>query len=475
MKPVFVLPAVVSCLMVQQCWATDEITVSAGEQQAVSLTIYNKNLALIKDKRWITLPTGVHTLALKEVSARIKPETTLFTGTDIEVLEQNFEYDLLTPRSLLQKFINREITQITRHPTTGEETARQVKVLSAGEGVVFQSGSLIETEVSGRLVFPDVPSTLRERPTLTMLVNSSKPGPRAVELSYLTEGLSWQADYVAELNQADDHLNLKGWVTLVNESGAAYPQAHLQLVAGDVHIVQDAMKDRALMLESRAVGAAPAAQSMREESMFEYHLYSLERPTDIGVKQKKQVTLLQAENVVCTKEFLLPGEEAYFSAGVGEIGRKLKVAVRLEVKNEKKDNLGMPLPAGTVRVYKKDESGFLQFVGEDQVAHTPERSSIQLHLGDAFDITADKRQTDFKKQAGIVPFNAQFESAYAITLNNAKKEPVLVKVQEPIPGDWAILSESAPHTKENAHLASWKVTIPAEASAQLTYRVRVKY
>ena len=149
--------------------------------------------------------------------------------------------------------------------------------------------------------------------------------------------------------------------------------------------------------------------------------------------------------------------------------------MRLEVKNEKKDNLGMPLPGGTVRVYKKDESGFLQFVGEDQVVHTPERSSIQLHLGDAFDITADKRQTDFKKQAGIVPFNAQFESAYEITLNNAKKEPVLVKVQEPIPGDWAILSESAPHTKENAHLASWKVTIPAEASAQLTYRVKVKF
>lgn len=474
MKRLFALPAVLLCLAPLPGWADEEIAVSSQEQQAVSLTIYNNNLALIKDKRLIAVPEGLHTLALKEVSARMKPETALLAGSDIEVIEQNFEYDLLTPQSLLQKYINREVTQITRHPSTGEETAKQVKVLSAGEGVVFQSGNQIETELTGRLVFPDVPPALRDRPTLTMLVNSTKPGPRAVELSYLSEGLSWRADYVAELNPADDRLNLKGWVTLVNESGAAYPKAHLQLVAGDVHLVQDALKGRA-MLESKAVGAALGAAPMRQEAMFEYHLYSLDRPADIGIKQKKQVTLLQAENVVCAKEYLLRGEEAYFSAAAGEIGRKLKVAVRLAVKNDKHANLGMPLPAGTVRVYKKDTSGFLQFVGEDRVAHTPELAPVQLHLGDAFDITADKRQTDFKKLAGFAPFNALYESAYELTLNNAKEEAVLVKVQEPIPGDWTILSESASHTKENAHLASWQVAIPPQSSVNLTYRVQVRF
>ena len=475
MRCLFALPAVLLYLVPLPGWAGDEIAVSSLEQQAVSLTIYNNNLALIKDKRLITVPEGGHTLALKEVSARMKPETALLAGADIEVLEQNFEYDLLTPQSLLQKYINREVTEITRHPSTGEETAKQVKVLSAGDGVVFQRGNQIETELTGRLVFPDVPPALRDRPTLTMLVNSTKPGPRPVELSYLSEGLSWQADYVAELNPADDHLNLKGWVTLVNESGAAYPKARLQLVAGDVHIVEDALQGRAMLEKSKAVGAAPAAAPMRQESMFEYHLYSLDRPTDIGVNQKKQVTLLQADDVACTKEFLLPGDESYFSAGVGEIGRKLKVAVRLAMKNDKQAKLGIPLPAGTVRVYKKDSSGFLQFVGEDRVAHTPELAPVQLHLGDAFDITADKRQTDFKKRSGFAPFNAQFESAYEITLNNAKKEPVLVKVQEPIPGDWNILSESLPHVKENAHLASWQVAIPPQSSSNLTYRVRVRF
>lgn len=456
-------------------WADEEITVSAKEQQSVSLTIYNKNLALIKDRRTVTVPRGNQTLAFQEVSARIKPETALFQGEGFQVFEQNFEYDLLTPESLLQKYVGREVTQITRNPVTGEETSQQVKVLSSGNGVVLQSGNRIETEVSGRLVYPDVPGNLRARPTLTMQINSTAAGSRDVELSYLSGGLSWQADYVAELNPADDHLNLKGWVTLTNESGAAYPGSHVQLVAGDVNVVEDAGLGRMLGMEQMAGAAAPAPQSLKQESMFEYHLYSLERPTDIGINQKKQVALLQATDVACSKHLIFRGEPSYFSSQAGEIGRKMKIGVQLELKNDKPSNLGMPLPAGTVRVYKKDGDGFLQFVGEDKVTHTPELELVQLHLGDAFDVTADKRQTEFKKLAGFAPFNYQFETGYEIKLKNAKPEQVVVKVEEPIPGDWEILSESAPHTKENAHLASWMVTIPAKQSATLNYRVRVKY
>ena len=215
--------------------AADEITISAQDQQGVTVGIYNKNLALIKDRRKVSLPMGTSTLAFREVSARIKPETALIHGGGFRVLEQNFEYDLLTPQSLLQKYVGRDVTMITRHPTTGEEQARPVKVLAAGDDVVLQSGDRIETEVSGRLVYPDVPPTLRDRPTLTMLVENKQVGEREVELSYLTGGLSWQADYVAELNQTDDRLDLNGWVTITNESGASYPQARIQLVAGDVN------------------------------------------------------------------------------------------------------------------------------------------------------------------------------------------------------------------------------------------------
>ncbi len=453
--------------------ANDEVVLSAKDQQSVTVAIYNKNLALIKDRRQVNMPKGRHTLAFREVSARIKPETALVHGGGFQVLEQNFEYDLLTPQALLQKYVGREVTMITRHPTTGEEQARQAKVLAAGDGVVLQSDGRIETEVSGRLVYPDVPPNLRDRPTLTMLVESDREGEREMELSYLTGGLSWQADYVAEMNQSDDRLDLNGWVTLTNESGASYPQARLQLVAGDVHVVEDMVKAR-----SRVQGemvAAPASQPMREESLFEYHLYTLDRATTIGENQKKQVALLQAEGVQCRKIFLLAGQEYYFSTQAGEIGSRLKVGVQVELTNDRATGLGMPIPAGTVRVYKKDGNGFLQFVGEDKVDHTPEKELIRLQLGQAFDVVADKRQTDFRKIAGTGRYDYQYESEYEVVLKNAKKEQVVVKVREPLPGDWEILKESQRHVKEAANTVSWDVVVPPQASATLAYRVRVRH
>jgi hypothetical protein len=474
MKQVFVFLATL-LISVASVWAGDEINVSAQDQQSISVTIYNKNIALVKDRRKITVPKGMQTLAFREVSAKIKPETALLHAGELSVLEQNFEYDLLSPQSLLQKYIGREVTMVRRHPTTGEEQFVQAKVLSAGNGVVLRAGDRIETEVSGRLVYPDVPDTLRERPTLTMRVESTKDGARDVELSYLTGGLSWQADYVAELNAADDRLNLSGWVTLTNESGARYPQAQLQLVAGDVNVIQREVESRAMRKDAMALGMAPAPPPMAEESLFEYHLYTLGRPTTIGENQKKQVSLLQAAGVECRKEFLLKGQEHYYSSQVNEIGRKMKVGVFVELKNDKKSGLGLPIPGGIVRVYKKDGSGFLQFVGEDKVDHTPEKEVIRLHLGDAFDVTADKRQTNFKKISGFSPLQYVFESEYEIKLKNAKKEQVTVKIQEPLPGDWEILGESAGHTKESAHTASWMVAVPPMETVKLTYRVRVKY
>lgn len=467
--------AVALLLCAGSAGAVDEISVTAQDQKAVSVTIYNKNLALVKDRRNITLPRGAQTLAFREVSAQIKPETALMIGGDLRVLEQNFEYDLLSPQSLLRKYVGREVTLVKRHPTTGEEQSTQAKVLSAGDGVVLQVGNRIEAEVSGRLVYPDIPDSLRDRPTLTMQVDSVRDGAREVELSYLTGGLSWQADYVAELNGADDRLNLSGWVTLTNESGARYPQAQLQLVAGDVHTAARDMEPQVMMKRAMAVGMAPTPAPMAEESMFEYHLYTLGRPTDIGENQKKQAALLQADNVTCRKELLFAGQNSYYSAQVGEIGRKMKAGVFVELKNDKESGLGLPIPGGVVRVYKKDSNGFLQFVGEDRVDHTPEKEVVRLHLGDAFDVVADKRQTDFKKIKGNGPYNAIFESAYEIQVKNAKKEQVVVRVQEPLPGDWEMLEESGPHRKESAQIASWQVVVPAMQSASLTYRVRVKY
>lgn len=460
-------------LFIQDAGATPETISTLEDQQAVAVTIYNRNLALIRDQRTITLPSGTHRLAFKDVSGKIQPETALLKA-DLHVLEQNFEYDLLTPNSLLQKYVGRNLSVVKSHPTTGEEQQLPAKVLSANNGVVLQIADHIETGVPGRLIFPDIPEDLRERPTLTMIVENKTKAQQPLELSYLTSGLSWQADYVAELHADDTALDLNGWVTLSNESGATYRDARLQLVAGDVHRVNTTMR-RQLEKNEMIMSTAAAQDSMAEESMFEYHLYTLGRQTTIGDNQRKQVALLHAAAVQCDKEYLLEGRTQLYHSRAGVTPVKMKVGVFIELKNDKAKGLGKPLPAGTVRVYTKDSHGSLQFIGEDRIDHTPEKETIRLKLGEAFDITAEKKQTDFKKLSGFTRYNYAYESAYALTLKNAKTTMVTVKVFEPIPGDWEIITESSQHKKEAAHAASWEIDIPPKSSTTLSYRVQVKY
>jgi len=213
---------------------------------------------------------------------------------------------------------------------------------------------------------------------------------------------------------------------------------------------------------------------MAEESLFEYHLYTLDRPTSIADKQTKQVALLSANNVAAHKEYVLRGADYYYRASYGDLGQKMKVGVFVTFAN-KGGSLGVPLPRGIVRVYKKDRAGNTQFVGEDRIDHTPENEKIRLKLGDAFDVTADKKQSSFDKVGGSGKYNYIFEAAYEVLLKNAKSEAVTVKVVEPIPGDWQMLSESAAHQQEAANTAVWQVAVPAKGETKLSYKVRVRY
>lgn len=458
-------------------WAAPvaEVVSTAADQRGVALTIYNDDLALVKDARRVGLTRDFNRLAWREVSAQMRPETAqlrnLSNPAGFRLQEQNFDFDLLTPQKLLEKNVGREVAVIRTHPTTGEETRERATVLATNNGVVLKFVDRVETGVPGRLAFPGVPDTLRDRPTLVISLINPVSGAQDLELSYLTGGLSWRADYVAELNAEDDRLDLSGWVTLTNRSGAAYPDARLQLVAGDVNRVRDAVPTPRKMM---AMAATAQDEAMRQESLFEYHLYTLPRPTTLGENQTKQVALLSAPRVPAKKEFLLAGESFYYSTQHGEFGKKMKVGVFVEFDN-KGEGLGVPLPRGVVRVYKKDGQGNAQFVGEDRVDHTPKNETVRLRLGDAFDVTADRKQTDFKKLTGSSRYNYVFESAYEIVLKNAKAEAVTVTVREPMPGDWAILSESHPHVKAASGTAEWKVSIPAEGRTTLRYRVRVRY
>lgn len=476
MRPLF---AATLLLTAAPLWAqTEEQRSTLAEQQAVAVTIYNENLALVKDQRRLQLKRGANALAFRDVSARMRPETALLRSLSapgsLAVQEQNFDFDLLTPTKLLEKYVGRSVSVIRTNPATGQDSSETAQVLSANEGVVLKIGDRIETGMPGRIVYREVPANLRDRPTLVMALDNHGAPQQDVELSYLTGGLAWKADYVVELNPADDRLDISGWVTLTNTSGAAYRNARLQLVAGDVNLVKPRLMEQRLYAPAPAP-MAKAASNMAEETLFEYHLYTLDRPTTIAENQTKQVALLAAAGVPVRKELLFKGGDYYYQSSYGELGQKLKAGVFIEFDNKESAALGLPLPKGVIRVYKKDSAGNAQFVGEDQIDHTPKNEKVRLKLGEAFDVTADKKQTDFKKIGGSGKYNYVYESAYEIVLKNAKKEAVTVTVQEPMPGDWQVLSASHPHSKDASNTAVWKIAVPAEGSTKLTYRSLVRY
>lgn len=458
---------------------SDEMRSNLGDQQSVAVTIYNSNLALIKDVRKVNLKNGINNLALRDVSAQIRPETALLRSLSnpgsFTTLEQNFDFDLLTPQKLLEKYVNKNVNVIRINQATGAEASESATVLSANNGVILKIGNRIETGIPGRIVYDDVPTNLRDRPTLVTQLNNKINAEQMVELSYLTGGLGWRADYVAELSANDSSLDLSGWVTLTNTSGTSYNNAKLQLVAGDVNRVQPEYAQSVGMMRKNVAIREDAAAPMAEESLLEYHLYRLERPTTIAENQTKQVSLLSANNVPARKDLVLHGANYYYGSSYGDLGQKMKVGVFVEFDNKEAAKLGMPLPKGIMRMYKKDSQGNAQFVGEDNIDHTPKNETVRLKLGDAFDVTADKKQTDFKVLPRPSKGNNLFESAYEIVLKNAKKERVTVTVQEPIPSDWKMIKESHPSQKATSNTAIWKIEIPAEGKATLTYRVQVKY
>ena len=457
--------------------AAEETRSTLQDQESIAVTIYNENLALVKDLRKVMLNNGQNNLAFRDVSALIRPETALLRSISspagISVIEQNFDFDLLSPQKLLEKYVGKKVNIIHTNASTGMESSEEAQVLSANNGVVLKIGDRIETGIPGRLVYPNVPSNLRDRPTLVMSLNNNASKSQEVELSYLTGGLGWKADYVAELNDKDDKLDLSGWVTLTNTSGATYQNARLQLVAGDVNRVQNDMQPLRAMAKMEMV-AAPAV-SMAEESLLEYHLYTMDRLTTIAENQTKQVALLSASNVPARKELVLQGSDYYYQSSYGDLGQKIKVGVFVDFDNKESAHLGLPLPKGVIRVYKKDAAGNAQFVGEDRIDHTPTNEKVRLKLGEAFDVIADKKQTDFKKLPNPTKGSTSFESAYEIVLKNAKKEAVTVTVNEPIPADWKMLKTSHPHEKIASNTAQWRISVPAEGKTTLTYRVQVKY
>jgi len=435
----------------------------------VSLTAYNNGLALVRDVRRLSLAAGESGLRFSDVAAQIRPETVSLRalgGGHLRVVEQNYEYDLLSPQKLMEKYVGKNVRLVNFHKDLGFQSV-DAELLSLNQGPVYKVGNEIFLGHPGNVVLPEVPANLIARPSLIWQLDSSG-GDQRIEASYLTNGISWQADYVLTLAKDDASLNLDGWVTLSNQSGAGYEGVQIKLVAGDVNRVREEGRmilDQEVMLRS----ADAAAPMPREEAFAEFHLYALPRRTTLKENQTKQVALLAAEAVKSAKKYEYRGQEYFYSQPVPPmIGEH--VGVFLEFCNEEDNALGIPLPAGTMRIYQEDSDGMLQFAGEDRIEHTPKDETVRLHMGNAFDVIGERVQTNYEVIAGNV-----HESEFKITLRNHKEQDIVVDVVEPMPGDWRILSSSMPFEKRDARTAVFSVPVKADGEATVTYHVRVRY
>ncbi len=444
-----------------------------GDQTGMAVTIYNVNLGLVKDRRTISLLKGTGNLRFMDVAAQIIPAsvhiTPLHDSGSLQVLEQNYEYDLLNPQKLLDKYVGREVKLFSKNPYSEREEIVSATLLSNNGGPIFRVNNEITFGHPGRVIFPEVPENLISKPTLVWLISSSVAGPQPLEVSYLTNGITWRADYVVTLNAGDNLADLSGWVTIDNKSGATYTDAKLKLVAGDVNRVREERPVRAKAAAFKAE-AVPAAPQFREEEFFEYHIYTLQRPSTIKENQTKQISLVTAERIPVIKELLCRGQNYYYYSRYSDAIPSQKVGVYIEILNRKENNLGIPLPKGTVRVYKHDSEGSLQFVGEDLIDHTAKDEKVRVKLGNAFDVAAATRQTDWKKLASDT-----YEAAFEISLRNHKKEDIVVKVLEPVPGDWTMVNSSHPYKKADAFAAEFNIPVPKDGETKLTYRVKMRY
>ncbi len=447
----------------------------ADTRKSVSVTVYNDGFGLVREVRDVDLGTGRVSLEFRDVSSQIEADTvhvkSLATGDPISILEQNYRYDLLSPQKLLQKYEGKKIKLYRWNDKTGKDEAYEAEVLSVNDNQpVLRVGNEITYGFPARFSFPGVPDSLIAQPTLVWLLDSQAP-KQPLEVTYLTQGFSWAADYVLTVGEEDasgtSSADLVGWVTLKNDTSTSYENARLKLVAGNVQRVRNE-----LVTEAKSAGEDEKddRQQFAEESFFEYHLYTLDRPTSLLSNEQKQVTLLEGHGIRVHRQLIFNGASYYYRGSYGQVVSNQKVGVFLEIANDEKNHLGIPLPKGTVRVYKADKSGSSQFIGEDAIDHTPRDEKIRVKMGESFDVVGDRTQTDFKQVSSCVD-----ESTWEIALRNHKDVADEVLVSEPVEGDWEILGSSMPYEKKDAHTFQFHAKVGARAETKITYRVRVRW
>jgi hypothetical protein len=455
-------------------------TPARAQDKGLELTVYNSNLALVKDRRAMTLTTGLNSVRFSDVASAIDATSVHFRSltdpTGTSVLEQNYEYDIVGSAKLLQKYLDQEITLVTE-----DGSAYTGTLLSGADDIILQGSdgkvTVIKLGQVREFRFPALPEGLITKPTLVWMLQAAKAGKHDVEVTYLTSGVNWKADYVLVLAEDDASLALNGWVTVDNNSGAAYKDARLKLVAGDVNRVQGA--EEVKYYDGARAPAPTAVPQVVEREFFEYHLYEIQRPVTLKEQQTKQIEFVTAPEIKAEKFFVYNGMQGWWSGYYGPITEpqygptsNTKVMTMLEFKNSKDDGLGVPLPKGTVRVYKEDTAGGTEFVGEDAIDHTPRDEKVRLYLGDAFDIVGERRQTDFVKLG-----DRALEESFEISIRNHKKTAVEVRVVEYLFrwSEWQITAKSHDYTKMDSSSIEFRVNVPADGEVKVTYTVRYRW
>jgi hypothetical protein len=456
--------------------ATGQDATTLDDQVDLAVTVYNSDIALVRDTRNLQLPPGDFDLRFMDIAATVNPATVHFRSLTepnrVSVLEQNYEYDLLEPDKLLRKYVGRDVTLVRSRQDGGTTRLEEVQahLLSYNNGPVWRIGGEIVTGLhADHIRFPELPENLYSRPTLIWTLNNGGARAHRVEASYLASKLAWNADYVLTVSRDDKAADLDGWVTLTNGSGTAFKNAKLQLVAGDLNRVRQMLGKQ--LVENVRVAARESRADLAQEAFSEYHLYSLARRTSINNNETKQVSMLSGTGVPVQKRFVVEGQNFYYH-NQQHPGAPIKdvVQVYYQFKNEQKAGLGMPMPSGVVRVYQSDSKGGVHFVGEDRINHTPKDETLNLKIGNAFDVVAERNQVDWRKIG-----SSQYEVEYEITLRNRKETPITVEVNEPIGGSWRMLRSSHEWQKTAAWAAQFKVPVAAGAEVKLRYRVSVTY
>lgn len=444
----------------------------ADETKALTVTVYNHGQALVNEVRSMSLPKGEGLVEFTGVAETVQPATlqvrSLSAAEAFTVLDMNYEYDLVSVKALLDRYVGKTLRVVLPDPRDRQATElREAVLLANNDRPIFEVDGQIYAGGYDSVYLAEMPQGLRPRPTLVWLVRNTGPAVQDIDVSYLAGGMGWQADYVLKVHRDNDRAALSGWVTLDNQSGMAFENAALKLVAGEVNIVRP---EPAPMRRDMALAAPMAAEVVQQEEFFEYHLYSVPRPVDIANRQTKQISLLQAPDMGLSKK-LLARFDGYPSPGMGTI--RQSVAVFLTFKNSEANGLGLPLPKGIVRAYQESRDGSTLFIGEDRLGHTPRDAEVELRMGEAFDLGVERRMVSHE-QTGKNTATYTWE----IKIRNSRDEPQRVLLEDAVQGDWRITKASHDYEKIDARRVRFTLDVPPSSERDqfvVTYTVTTRY